>query len=172
MPHKDEYDAEVEELLHLHRQQSEEEHKRLVRAMREALEQHEAAKATGGAPVVGTLAAQYWKAPFRYDPEGATIWDADGEHCRSANPAPSMKTSNQLSEDSGRTAGLAVAALVQPPMPLAHWLWMAPTAVAISPIGTIIFTRYLGLDFDGCLKLIGAQVIAFALLYVLSNGGE
>jgi len=39
----------------------------------------------GAAPLVGTgemvgpLAVRHWKAPFRYDAEGQTIWDANNE---------------------------------------------------------------------------------------------
>ena len=31
-------------------------------------------------PPAGSLARRYWKAPFRYDEEGAIIWDANNEH--------------------------------------------------------------------------------------------
>ena len=58
------------------------------------------------------------------------------------------------------------------PMHWAHWLWMVPLAITLSPIGTIVLTKALGLDFFGCLKLIGAQCVGFVVLYGLSNGGE
>ena len=57
------------------------------------------------------------------------------------------------------------------PMHWAHWLWMGPVAVALSPIGTIAFTKWLGLDFIGCLKLMWVQFLAFALLCALAREG-
>ena len=53
-----------------------------------------------------------------------------------------------------------------------HWLWMTPLAIVISPIGTLFFTVAFSLSFEGCLKLIAAQICAFALIFIASNGGE
>ena len=53
-----------------------------------------------------------------------------------------------------------------------HWMWIAPVSIAISPIGTVAFTAAFSLSFDACLILIATQVCAFALLSIISNGGE
>lgn len=39
----------------------------------------ERSEGIGSGALVGPLAQRHWKAPFRYDAEGAMIWDASGE---------------------------------------------------------------------------------------------
>jgi hypothetical protein len=43
------------------------------------VENREASQLVGSGSLVGPLAQRHWKAPFRYEAEGAVIMDADGE---------------------------------------------------------------------------------------------
>lgn len=65
------------------------------------------------------------------------------------------------------------------PTPKAHnkihwtnWLWMTPLGLALSPFGTCFITILYDLDFLGCVILILSQALAFAILSILTNGGE
>jgi hypothetical protein len=53
-----------------------------------------------------------------------------------------------------------------------HYLWMVPCAIAISPIGTLIFTIAFSLNFIECVQLITAQIIVFLIIGIFSNFGE
>lgn len=53
-----------------------------------------------------------------------------------------------------------------------HWLWMAPVAITLSPIGWIAGTAYFRLSFVGSLQLAGALTIGVVILGALSNWGE
>lgn len=52
------------------------------------------------------------------------------------------------------------------------WLFIAPLAIILSPIGTIILTVWLHLDFAGCCKLIAGQVILFLNLAIFAGGED
>lgn len=49
------------------------------------------------------------------------------------------------------------------------WLFIAPTAVLLSPIGACLLTAWMQLDFTGCCKLIAGQVIAFLNLAIFAG---
>lgn len=49
------------------------------------------------------------------------------------------------------------------------WLFIAPAAILLSPIGTCILTAWLNLDFAGCGKLIAGQVIVFLNLAIFAG---
>jgi len=53
-----------------------------------------------------------------------------------------------------------------------HWLWMAPCAIAISPIGTGLAIALLDLNFVQSLALIAAQICCFFVMGILSNFGD
>ena len=54
----------------------------------------------------------------------------------------------------------------------AHYLWIVPIALAISPIGTIVTSIGMSFDFKETLILIVFQVMAFFVLGIISNFGE
>jgi len=53
-----------------------------------------------------------------------------------------------------------------------NWLWITPIGLALSPFGTFFITILYDLDFLGCVMLILSQALAFAILSILTNGGE
>lgn len=57
-------------------------------------------------------------------------------------------------------------------LPWWAWLFIVPAAVMLSPIGTIILTAWLHLDFAGCCKLIAGQVIVFLNLAIFAGGED
>ena len=52
----------------------------------------------------------------------------------------------------------------------AHWLWMAPLAIAVSPIGFIAAATWLPADW--LIALVATDVVIFGLLFAVTNGGE
>lgn len=57
-------------------------------------------------------------------------------------------------------------------IPWVVWIVAFPLAILLSPIGTIILTAWLELDFFGCCKLIGMQAIVFLTLAMFSSIGD
>ena len=51
----------------------------------------------------------------------------------------------------------------------AHWLWMAPLAIAVSPIGLL---AALAWSPDWLFPIVAGQVAVYSMLFAITNGGE